>query len=91
MSGVTKFRPMRVRRSSKLRGSGGTHILSFAKLHKKKSHGATWVPRKRHFVVCSGPANPKIRNHNFEEFMYLKLPVWRRTILLKDEIIPVFL
>ncbi|GBO16213.1 hypothetical protein AVEN_190642-1 [Araneus ventricosus] len=35
MSGVTKFRtlPMRIHRSSKLRGSGGTYTLSFTKPH----------------------------------------------------------
>ncbi|GBN23542.1 hypothetical protein AVEN_102276-1 [Araneus ventricosus] len=35
MSGVTKFKtlPMRVRKSSKLRGSGGTYTLSLTKPH----------------------------------------------------------
>ncbi|GBO37316.1 hypothetical protein AVEN_172610-1 [Araneus ventricosus] len=41
MSGVNRFRSlsMRVRRSSKLRGNGGTYTLSFTKPYKKKSRG----------------------------------------------------
>ncbi|GBM58972.1 hypothetical protein AVEN_230086-1 [Araneus ventricosus] len=42
MAGVTKFRalPMRMRRSSKLRGSSGRYTLSFTKPHNKNSHAS---------------------------------------------------
>ncbi|GBN03862.1 hypothetical protein AVEN_9749-1 [Araneus ventricosus] len=70
MSGVTKFRalPMRVRRSSKLRGNGGTYTLSFKKSCKKKTHGG----RGDLVVKASGLKVPGSKPDSTENLLYLR-------------------